>query len=272
MILEFHIRSQTYGIDTERGIDISIPLDLQGEQPNAFGVPKATARAYEDQNFIGDTRRGGSCNFEEIKLIPHCNGTHTEGVGHIAHERIPIYTFLPRSFIPTTLLSVSPESGSSTMDSYNPAKSETDHLITQKGISEAPGKKDIEFFKGLVIRTLPNDDAKKTRNYMSQPPPFFSIEAMDYIVKLGVEHLLVDVPSLERTRDEGKLSIHRLYWNVPAGTHDIDPNRHSMKTVTEMVYVPNSVPDGRYLLCIQAPSFVTDAVPSRPILYPLLEQ
>lgn len=272
MLLHFHIQSRTYSIDTGRAFDISIPLDFHGDQPNAFGVPKASAHAYKDQHFVGDTRQGGSCNFEELHLIPHCNGTHTEGVGHIANERIPLRSILPTDFIPATLITLTPETAHGTSDTYNPPKNDDDRLITQKGIADVLPKNNDGFLKGLVIRTLPNDDSKKTRDYMLHPPPFFSLEAMKSIVRLGVEHVLVDVPSLERTRDEGKLSTHRLFWNVPPATHDIDPERHSMKTVTEMVYVPNTVPDGRYLLYIQAPSFEGDAVPSRPILYPLLKQ
>jgi hypothetical protein len=67
------------------------PLDFNGAQPNAYGVERATATACEASDLIGDTRRGGSCNFEQIKFIPHCNGTHTECVGHITDERILIY-------------------------------------------------------------------------------------------------------------------------------------------------------------------------------------
>jgi hypothetical protein len=37
--------------------------------------------------------------------------------------------------------------------------------------------------------------------------------------------------------------------------------------VTEMIFVPGEVPDGRYCLTIQTPHIVSDAVPSRPILF-----
>lgn len=269
MTINVHLGTSTYRVDLDRPIDISIPLDFHGAQPNAFGVPRATARAYEDQHFVGDTRRGGNCNFEELRLIPHCNGTHTEGVGHIARERISIHTILKQGFILSTLISVRPEPSRQTTDTYIPSKNDADVLITRKEISSALSASDRSFLKGLIIRTLPNDESKKSRDYMSHPPAFFSLEAMKFIVELGVEHLLVDLPSLERTFDEGKLSTHRLFWNVPPDTHEIDPRRHSMKTVTEMIHVPDDVPDGRYFLTIQIPSFVADAAPSRPLLYPV---
>ncbi len=40
--------------------------------------------------FLGDTRSGGSCNAEVLTLTPHCNGTHTECIGHITDERITL--------------------------------------------------------------------------------------------------------------------------------------------------------------------------------------
>lgn len=271
MTIHLNIDSTAYSVDLDHSIDISIALHFNGEQPNTYNVPKATERAYEDSVFIGDTRRGGSCNFEEYKLIPHCNGTHTEGVGHITHQRISIHSILRQSFIPATFITVKPEPALETLDSYTPAKTKDDMLITCKGLLTALQNPRLGFLKGLIIRTLPNDESKKSRDYMKYPPPFFSLEAMQYVVELGVEHLLVDIPSLERMFDEGKLSTHRLFWNVPLGSHDIDPQHYSMKTVTEMIYVPNEIPDGRYLLDLQIPAFVANAAPSRPILYPVRE-
>jgi hypothetical protein len=41
--------------------------------------------------------------------------------------------------------------------------------------------------------------------------------------------------------------------------------------VTELAWVPDSVPDGLYLLDLQVPAFASDAAPSRPVLYPVTE-
>ncbi|MBK9767712.1 MAG: hypothetical protein IPP63_12210 [Chloracidobacterium sp.] len=37
-------------------------------------------------------------------------------------------------------------------------------------------------------------------------------------------------------------------------------------TITELIYVPNEVSDGVYLLNLQIAPFATDAAPSRPML------
>ena len=89
-------------------IDISIPLHFDGPQPNAFGVEPATAAACEYGSLVGDTRRGGGCNFERVTFIPHCNGTHTECVGHVTNERISLRMCLQDVVMPALLVSVEP--------------------------------------------------------------------------------------------------------------------------------------------------------------------
>ncbi|HMV25567.1 MAG TPA: cyclase family protein, partial [bacterium] len=66
---------------------------------------------------------------------------------------------------------------------------------------------------------------------------------------------------------EGKLSAHHVFWGVPQGSHDIHLEVHSRKTITEMIYVDNSIADGNYFINIQIPNFVADAAPSRILMY-----
>jgi arylformamidase len=270
MEIELKLESGSYNINTDEPIDISIPLIFGSKQPNSYNADKASSKACETGDFIGDTRRGGSCNFEEVKLIPHCNGTHTECVGHISDERISVYDTLKDVFIPATLITVKPSRSSDTTDSYNPPKDEKDLLITRKSIEDSLGKFNKDFLNGLIIRTLPNDDSKKSKRYMDSPPPFFSIEAMEYISELGIQHLLVDIPSVDRTFDEGKLSVHHIYWKVKQGSHKVDKNNHSPNTITEMVYITNKIEDGLYLLNLQIAPFVSDAAPSRPVIFRIM--
>jgi len=267
MILEFKLGAGEYEVDTDSSVDISIPLLFNNAQPNAYGAPQAAAKTCEFGSFIGDTRRGGSCNFEEYTLIPHCNGTHTECVGHISDERISIFDSLKDVLIPATLISIVPEKALNSVDRYDPEKNAGDFLIMKKALVDSLHISDKEFLKGLIIRTLPNDDSKKSRNYSNNPDLFFSIDAMEYLVSLGVNHLLVDIPSVDRAFDEGKLSAHHIFWSVEQGSHYVDNNNHSLKTITEMIYVPGEISDGKYLLNLQIAPFAGDAAPSRPVLF-----
>ncbi|MGI9056324.1 MAG: cyclase family protein, partial [Pyrinomonadaceae bacterium] len=119
MKIAVEINNKTYRINPNEPHHISIPLNFNGSQPNAYGVEKATSKPCEAGELVGDTRRGGSCNFEQYKFIPHCNGTHTESIGHITHDRISIHESLKDAFIPATLLSVAPEEASNTGQIYS---------------------------------------------------------------------------------------------------------------------------------------------------------
>ena len=255
--------SKKYNIDFSKGLDISISLNFNGNQPNTYNVDKATSVEYRDGQFIGDTRKGGPCNFETYTFTPHCNGTHTECIGHITKERVSIRECLKEEIIPTTVISVTPKKCT---ESYIPNINEDDLIISKQDLQEQLKKVETCFLKALVVRTLPNNEDKKTRDYMMKKPAFFSVEAMSYIVSLGVVQLLVDTPSVDRLFDEGHLIAHNIFWETKAKEFNF---KSKNKTITEMIFVEDSIEDGKYLLNLQVPAFVSDAAPSRPILYKL---
>ena len=271
MILSTILDNQEYVFDSSRALDISIPLYFNGAQPNTYEVENASSKAYETADFIGDTRRGGGCNFEQLTITPHCNGTHTECVGHITDERYSIHKQLKDSLIPTTLISVIPEKAISSQDHYKPEKKKEDVFISKHVLQKALLSVPKVFLKALVIRTLPNEDSKKARNYMDHEPPFLSLEAMKFIVDAGVEHLLIDLPSVDRLFDDGNLNAHHIFWNVKEGSHEVVSKNEIHKTITEMIYVDEEIKDGSYLLNLQIAPFESDASPSRPLLYPLIK-
>jgi arylformamidase len=272
MILSINFDDQNYTIDAANPINIAIPLRFDGAQPNAYDVERASSKPCEAGSLIGDTRRGGSCNFEQIKFIPHCNGTHTECVGHITNERISVHECLKDVFIPAILMTVAPVRAFETDETYAIELDENDLLITRKTIEEnfklkVNPKSKIQNPKSLIIRTLPNDDGKLSQTYLDKIPPFFSTEAMQFIREIGVEHLLVDLPSIDRIFDEGKLSNHRIFWNVEQGAFETSAASFIHHTITELICVPNEISDGEYLLNLQIAPFMADAAPSRPVIF-----
>ncbi len=271
MQLNFQIENKNYCIDTEKFYDISIALKFNKDQPNIYNVEKASSKAYEIDNFVGDTRRGGGCNFESLKIIPHCNGTHTECIGHLTHQRISIHEQLKQVFIPATLISIRPLKVSEMDDTYKPSLEINDLVISKKSLEDKLNKSSLEYLTALVIRTMPNSKTKTSRNYMDNEPPFFTLEAMQYIADLGVEHLLIDLPSVDRAFDEGKLNAHHIFWNIKEESHEIYEHSNLTKTITEMIYVSDEIKDGKYLLNLQIAPFVSDATPSRPILFKITE-
>ena len=261
MKAEVEIGNKKYNVDFSKGIDITIPLKFNGEQPNTYGVNTASSKPYQDGHFIGDTREGGPCNFETYSLTPHCNGTHTECIGHITDERIDVLSSLNEEIIPSTLISITPKLST---ENYKPELASDDIVITKEDLGLQLKDVNTEFLRGLIIRTLPNPESKKSRDYMKNISSFFSIEAMKYIVSLGVEHLLVDTPSVDRLLDDGHLSAHNIFWETKEKEFNMNTKN---KTITEMIFASEDVKDGNYLLNLQIPAFVSDAAPSRPILY-----
>lgn len=253
-----------------RPIDLAIPMIFNGDQPNTYGVPRATSEAFDGGGFVGDVRQGGSCNFETYELIPHCNGTHTEGIGHITRERVAVHPILRDSFFPATLVSVLPVSPADTDDTYRPAANPDDLMITRASLEQAIGDEYDDWLEALIIRTLPNDSSKRSRDYTQISPPFFSLEAMQYIRSLGVQHLLVDMPSVDRMHDEGHLDNHHEFWSVAKDSHDLPSGDAAQRTITEMIYAAPEVEDGCYLLEIQVAAWMTDAAPSRPRLFEIV--
>jgi arylformamidase len=251
------INGRDFDIDLKQPIDISIAMSFNGQQPNAYGVEPATSTACEYGTLVGDTRRNGSCNFEQVTLIPHCNGTHTECVGHITNERISVLDCLLDTFLPAVLVTAEPEFH---ID---------DLVISAKGLGFARPIGNVPETDGaLIVRTLPNDDRKLSQVYdVDFIPPYFTREAMEYIVGRGFKHLLVDLPSIDRIFDDGKLSNHRIFWDVEPESFETRRRTRMNSTITELIYVPNDVPDGEYLLNLQIAPFASDAAPSRPILF-----
>ena len=167
--------------------------------------------------------------------------------------------------IPSQLISITPVSSK---EKYNPELNEGDLLITKEELIEKLNNVPRKFVEGLIIRTLPNNEHKKSQDYMKVKPPFFSIDAIQYIKDIGVKHLLVDTPSVDRLFDDGILSAHNIFWDTTDKAYNpISKN----KTITEMIFVDDNIPDGNYLLTIQIPAFVSDAAPSRPIIFDINE-
>jgi len=265
MTLHLNLGKQTWKV-LAPALDISIPLRFGGPQPNTYGVPRASSHPYEGQGFIGDVKQGGSCNFDSYTFIAHCNGTHTEGLGHLSPEDIYIHEILNESHFPASLISLPLRQGGGSKDSYQPPLEEEDWYVGVDDLENALESCHPDFLRALVIRTLPNDASKQSRDYMNAPCPFLSNEAMALISSKEIEHLLVDFPSVDRLMDDGKLSNHRIYWGYDGKKADFP-----QKTITEMVYVPDEVKDGKYLLEIQLAAFMSDASPSRPRLFELEE-
>ena len=234
----------TFSVDLSKPIDISIPLSAD-KNPLAWYLDPLEITAVKNDDWIGNVAQGGDVNFNTITFNPHAHGTHTETAGHITEEIHSINKCLTQFFFTAELITVAPE-----------VRGEQ-FVISRKQLLYLLDGKTPE---ALVIRTIPNTQDKKTKNWSHTDWPFISENGMNQLRELGIKHLLIDLPSVDPEKDNGNLLSHRAFWNVPE-----KPRLDA--TITEMIYVPHIVEDGSYLLNLQIASFDNDAAPSKPILY-----
>lgn len=238
-----------FQIDLTVPLDISIPMRDDAQNVNAWGVGHPKITPHTDGDFVGKVSEGASINFNDIRFNPHAHGTHTECVGHITEEFHSINESMERFFFLSELISITPELLGD------------DWVISRQMLEVALKDKHPT---ALVVRTMPNDRQKLSRQYTGTNPPYLLEEAVELLVELGVEHLLVDLPSIDKENDGGALLAHKTFW-------DFDGLMRKKATITELIYVPNGIEDGPYILNLQIAAFENDASPSRPVLYSIEE-
>jgi kynurenine formamidase len=248
--------NQTIKVDLSKPLDISIPLTNTDENPIAWYLEKPVIEPVVFGDWIGKVSEGkSSTNFNNIFFNPHGHGTHTECLGHITREFYSINQCLKQFFFMAELISVQPE------------LQEEDLVITRSQIEKALNGKTPD---AIVIRTLPNLEGKKHLKYSNTNPPYLEEDAARFIRESGIKHLLIDLPSVDKENDEGKLVAHKAFWNV-TDVNNLNADARLDCTITEMIFVSNEVKDGTYLLNLQIASFENDASPSKPVLYAILK-
>lgn len=231
-LVRFYVDNRPFLADLTRPINLARPVVLDGSGPSWFGAPPPSESPLRLPGFVGRVAEGGSVNVSVLNLAPHCTGTHTETSAHITERSNPVTAVVGPGLIPTSLVTIAGGSAS--------------ELGAKLEVAETG------FLEGLVIR-------------QPRPGPM-DADALRLAAEHGVKHLLVEAPSVDPEDDGGRLCAHRAFWGLPAG----HPEGTSVRTITELISVPADAPDGAFLLDLQVPSLTTDAVPSRPILYPVL--
>lgn len=235
------VGTRRYDLSTAQAISLHINQD---QAPNAFSLPPALFAPFRSGSFVGSIEEGGPVRCDIVTLAPHGNGTHTECVGHIAGKRYNVTELMTDFIDEATLISV-------------PTSMHEGDVIVAASDLDAAWKDRAT--TTLIIRTLPNADSKRTMHWSGANPPYIHIDAMKMIVDHGIRHLMVDVPSVDREEDQGALIAHHHFWQWPHA-----PRLNS--TITELIYVPNTIADGRYLVMFNVAPFDGDAAPSRPML------
>lgn len=197
-------------------------------------------------DWTGSVAAGGSVNFFNIGFNPHAHGTHTETAGHITTERHSINTHFNTPMSVAAVLHLYPQDGMVTFDTF---RERWEHLGLSKTGPQA-----------VIFKTDFNTEENK--NYSGTDWPYLQSDIGAFLREQGVDHLLIDQPSVDQEEDGGALACHRSFWGPT-------PEQSLHRTITELIQVPKAVGEGLYLLNLQVAPIDNDAAPSRPLLYAL---
>lgn len=232
-------------------IDITKPLDLSLAVQHDAGVgawyidqPQITH--VEVDGYVGKVALGGSTNFNDVAFNPHSHGTHTECIGHITNQFHSVNKALSQTFFKAQVITVTPDFV------------DGDQVITAAMFTNLDPT-----IQAVIIRTLPNSSDKKSRNYSNSNPAYLLEAVAVRFRESGIKHLLIDLPSVDKEKDNGALLAHKAFWDY-GGKQRLDA------TITELIFVPDTVVDGLYMLDLQIAPIENDAAPSRPILYKII--
>ncbi len=249
MLADIKYKNGSYKIDLSKPLDISISLKGNESNVSAWDLDAPLIVPHAAEGFIGKVSEGASVNFNDISFNPHAHVTHTECLGHITKESYSINKQLTSYFFLAEVVTIAPE------------KYQNDFVVSKKQIQYAIGNKNCE---AIVIRTLPNLTEKLARKYSGTNPPYLLEEAAQYLADKGIDHLLIDLPSIDKEKDNGALLAHNAFWQL-------EGRRRTKATITEFIFVENFIEDGTYILNLQLAPIENDASPSRPVLYKILE-
>ena len=249
MKVTIEYNSRTIQVNISNPIDISIPIDPSKENVNAWYINDPEIKPEIIDGHEVSVAKGAVVNFNGIKFNPHSHITHTECVGHITEDVHSINKNLKYFIFLAEVVTIAPLFHNG------------DFIIGVKQLRRALRNKKRD---AIVIRTLPNLEEKKSMRYSNTNPTYLSEKAAIYLKEKGIKHLLIDLPSVDKEKDDGKLLSHNAFWNT-------DGELRMDATITEFIYVPNEVEDGEYLLNLMIAPFENDATPSKPVLYEVIK-
>ncbi len=257
--------NKKFELDLNNQYDISIPVNFNDTQPNFYGSEIAKMKPFKSKKVTWSVLDGASCNVPEITMNIHCNGTHTECVGHLLSNYKSIGSILNDILVPSLLITVKSSKIENSKEKYHKDNIKDELFITSQTIKKEILNSRCDEFSGLIIRTQPNTKLKLNSCYPEKKYPFLSNDAVKFLNEIGLEHLFIDTPSIDRYDDDGILGNHRIFWSKNDNLNS-ELNFSSNKTITEFCYISNKIKDGFYFVNLQLPNFKLDAAPSRPIL------
>ena len=182
--------SRKIEVNISNPIDISIPIDVSRKNVNAWYVDEPKIFPEEIDGEVVKVSEGAVVNFNNIHFNPHSHITHTECVGHITEKVHSINKNLKYFIFLAEVVTIAPLFHNG------------DFIIGVKQLKTALRNKKRD---AIVIRTLPNLEEKKSMQYSNTNPTYLSEKAAIYLREKGIKHLLIDLPSVDKEKDDGNI-------------------------------------------------------------------
>jgi hypothetical protein len=210
------------------------------------------------------------CRVPVASINLHCHGPHIECASHISEapkawfvsDALDNGTF-ERALLVTPLIERLGESG----DSY-PIGDKEDFVISSRQITQCLSAIQYVSVDTIVIR-VPSDHLPCHKDSFDIAEwPYLTLEATE-LIRMRFKHYRTNAPSIERRISNGSMWSHSLFFGVEEATREI--KNLERKTVGELFCIPESVPDGKYILQCPFIELELDAAPTTPILYEWLD-
>lgn len=237
----------------QRGIDISIPIRLSrtSGRITSFSVPFADSQTL----FSPDASEQRGCICCNMTICPHVHGTHIESFEHIdpaSSSSLGLLSTLKPLMI-ALLIPVQLDQSKAVL----PKHLSNDFVVPHAGI------------EAVVIKTgwaLGNACTREDVDYTHMDPPFLAPQTIEFLIEHfpQIRVLLVDLPSVDPQSDDGLLLAHRAFFKT-----DLPAYCGSMNLIVELCRIPGELPLGVYALNLNVCAIDSDAIPCRPILYPI---
>lgn len=236
----------TYQADLSAPISIALPLRPDSSSIRAWNAPAVHLEPVRAGDWVGAVKEGAPVNFMNVTINPHGNGTHTETLGHIVEhwEENTVLSLLPSAPFLTTLHSVP----TNVLDNG-------DFVVDFSSLRQNPPRT-----PGVILRVL--GEKAQDLDFSGQNPPYFNAADLSWLAAQGIQHLITDLPSVDRESDGGALAGHHAWWCLPE-------NPRQEATITELARLNQPLADGLYLVGLHALPLAADASPSHPLIYPL---
>lgn len=245
-------------VDLTAPTDLSLPVSDGGT--TAWGIPPAAISPLQIGEFIGSVQAGGSVNFNNVQFNPHAHGTHTESCGHVLRQNWPLTRNPPPPLQFAQILTINDDA----LDARGGIQARYfEGKTLAPDVTAIILRLDSPELSQLTAPDLPHTPA----NWSGSNPPYLTPAAMEVLVAHGIEHLLINLPSVDPEEDGGALLAHRIFWGI-GEDREPGPDFRPDATISELLAIPQELADGIYLLNLQLGPMINDACPSRPIVFP----